>query len=123
MNVPAALCARAFDEAFTTAHETSAPVSAPSDTAALEIILRFLGFAGRDAVISEDAGDATLSPAHLAGPVAALDRVSLKDELATRHDVRLPGEVYDLPLHLQPISKEHALERQLPVARRTCVSR
>ncbi len=50
----------------------------------------------------------------------AIDRSWYRDRLATRHDVRLAGEVYDLPLHLQPIFKEYALGTSLPVAEDLC---
>jgi len=32
-----------------------------------------------------------------------IDRSRFKEQLAATHDVRLSGEVYDLPLHMQPI--------------------
>jgi perosamine synthetase len=50
----------------------------------------------------------------------AIDRSWYRDRLSTRHDVRLAGEVYDLPLHLQPIFKEYALGTSLPVAEDLC---
>src|SRR6185437_15189770 len=49
-----------------------------------------------------------------------IDRAWFKEQLATRHDVRLAGEVYDLPLHLQPILEEYALGQSLPVAEDLC---
>ena len=49
-----------------------------------------------------------------------IDRAWFKEQLATRHDVRLAGEVYDLPLHLQPILEEFALGQSLPVAEDAC---
>jgi perosamine synthetase len=49
-----------------------------------------------------------------------IDRSWFKEQLATRHDVRLAGEVYDLPLHLQPILEEYALGHRLPVAEDVC---
>ncbi len=49
-----------------------------------------------------------------------IDRSWLKNELATRHDVKLSGEVYDLPLHRQPIFEEYALGTSLPVAEDLC---
>ncbi len=49
-----------------------------------------------------------------------IDRNWFKDQLATRHDVRLSGEVYDLPLHLQPILEEYSLGESLPVAEDMC---
>ena len=49
-----------------------------------------------------------------------IDRSVFREQLATRHDVRLAGEVYDLPLHLQPILEEYALGQSLPVAEDIC---
>jgi perosamine synthetase len=49
-----------------------------------------------------------------------IDRKWFKDQLATRHDVRLSGEVYDLPLHMQPIFEEYSLGQSLPVAEDVC---
>jgi perosamine synthetase len=51
---------------------------------------------------------------------AGVDRSWFAEQLSTRHDVRLAGEVYDLPLHLQPILEEYALGRHLPVAEDLC---
>lgn len=47
------------------------------------------------------------------------DRASFKRELAERHEVRLAGEVYDLPLHHQPVFAEYA-GPSLPVAEDMC---
>jgi perosamine synthetase len=47
------------------------------------------------------------------------DRARFKQELAERHDVRLAGEVYDLPLHRQPVLAEFA-GPSLPVAEEIC---
>jgi dTDP-4-amino-4,6-dideoxygalactose transaminase len=44
-----------------------------------------------------------------------LDRARFKSELAQRFQVNLPGEVYDLPLHRQPVLADYA-GPQLPVA-------
>src|SRR5260370_22254441 len=49
-----------------------------------------------------------------------MDRAWFKEQLATRHDVRLSGEVYDLPLHMQPILEEYALAQSLPVSEDMC---
>ena len=43
------------------------------------------------------------------------DRAWFKQEMASRYQVRLSGEVYDLPLHQQPVLAEYA-GRPLPVA-------
>jgi perosamine synthetase len=48
-----------------------------------------------------------------------IDRARFKRELADRHSVRLPGEVYDLPLHKQPVFTCYA-GRPLPVAEDLC---
>jgi len=47
------------------------------------------------------------------------DRAAFKRELAAKHDVRLAGEVYDLPLHHQPVLAEYA-RGALPVAEDMC---
>jgi perosamine synthetase len=39
---------------------------------------------------------------------AGADRARFRKQLATEHDVRLAGEVYDLPLHQQPVFAEYA---------------
>lgn len=49
-----------------------------------------------------------------------IDRKWFKEQLATRHDVRLSGEVYDLPLHMQPILEEYSLGQSLSVAEDLC---
>jgi perosamine synthetase len=48
------------------------------------------------------------------------DRGRLKRELAERHDVRLAGEVYDLPLHRQPVLADFAGGAALTVAESLC---
>ena len=48
-----------------------------------------------------------------------IDRARFKRELADRHSVRLSGEVYDLPLHKQPVFTCYA-GRPLPVAEDLC---
>jgi perosamine synthetase len=50
---------------------------------------------------------------------AGADRVGFKQKLAEEHAVRLAGEVYDLPLHLQPVFAEFA-GPPLPVAEDVC---
>ncbi|HEY2553461.1 MAG TPA: DegT/DnrJ/EryC1/StrS aminotransferase family protein [Streptosporangiaceae bacterium] len=47
------------------------------------------------------------------------DRSRFKRELAERHGVRLSGEVYDLPLHQQPVLAEFG-GQELPVAESMC---
>jgi dTDP-4-amino-4,6-dideoxygalactose transaminase len=49
-----------------------------------------------------------------------IDRAWFREQLAARHDVRLSGEVYDLPLHLQPILRRYAPGQSLPVAEDVC---
>jgi perosamine synthetase len=49
-----------------------------------------------------------------------VDRAWFKRELAGQHDVRLAGEVYDLPLHLQPVLAEYASGQSLPAAEDVC---
>jgi dTDP-4-amino-4,6-dideoxygalactose transaminase len=46
---------------------------------------------------------------------AGLDRARFKSELAQRFQIKLSGEVYDLPLHRQPVLAEYA-GPPLPVA-------
>ena len=48
------------------------------------------------------------------------DRARFKRELAERHDVRLAGEVYDVPLHRQPVLADFAGGAALPVAESLC---
>jgi perosamine synthetase len=50
---------------------------------------------------------------------AGADRAEFKRNLAERHQVRLSGEVYDLPLHHQPALAEYA-GAPLPVAEEMC---
>ncbi|NUP47487.1 MAG: DegT/DnrJ/EryC1/StrS aminotransferase family protein [Catenulispora sp.] len=47
------------------------------------------------------------------------DRTRFKSEIADRFDVRLSGEVYDLPLHKQPVLMKYA-NGALPVAEDVC---
>jgi perosamine synthetase len=49
-----------------------------------------------------------------------VDRAWFKRRLAESHDVRLAGEVYDLPLHLQPVLAEYASSQSLPAAEDIC---
>jgi perosamine synthetase len=49
----------------------------------------------------------------------AADRAAFKQKLATDHGVRLAGEVYELPLHRQPVFAEFA-GPPLPVAEDLC---
>ncbi len=48
-----------------------------------------------------------------------VDRARFKSEVRERFGVRLPGEVYDLPLHHQPVLAEYA-DGPLPVAEDVC---
>jgi dTDP-4-amino-4,6-dideoxygalactose transaminase len=50
---------------------------------------------------------------------AGADRARFKQQLAEEHSVRLAGEVYDLPLHRQPVFAEFA-GPSLPVAEDLC---
>jgi perosamine synthetase len=49
-----------------------------------------------------------------------VDRSWFRQEMVVRHEVRLAGEVYDLPLHRQPVLSEYAGEARLPVAEEIC---
>jgi perosamine synthetase len=57
---------------------------------------------------------------------AGADRARFRKQLAEEHDVRLAGEVYDLPLHRQPVFAEYAVAQggrdgpSLPVAEDLC---
>ena len=48
------------------------------------------------------------------------DRAWFKQQLADKHEVRLAGEVYDTPLHHQPVLAEFAGPEPLPVAEDMC---
>src|SRR5579859_7470072 len=48
------------------------------------------------------------------------DRAWFKRQMADEHDIRLPGEVYDLPLHHQPVLADLAPAHSLPVAEDIC---
>jgi len=48
------------------------------------------------------------------------DRAWFRRQLAAEHDVRLSGEVYDLPLHRQPVLAMYASGQSLPVAEDIC---
>ena len=49
-----------------------------------------------------------------------MDRVWFKEMLAERHDVQLDQEVFDLPLHRQPVLAEYASAQSLPAAEDVC---
>ena len=49
-----------------------------------------------------------------------VERSWFRQELSSRHDVRLAGEVYDLPLHRQPVLAEYAAGVSLPVSQDMC---
>jgi len=49
-----------------------------------------------------------------------VDRARFKRELAERDRVRLSGEVYDVPLHMQPVFTPYAAGAPLPVAEDLC---
>ncbi len=51
---------------------------------------------------------------------AGVDRAWFRSEVAGRHDVRLAGEVYDLPLHRQPVLQKYWQGSSLPVAEDVC---
>ena len=50
----------------------------------------------------------------------ALDRSMLKKELKEHYGVSLSGEVYEMPLHQQPVLAEEAAQLSLPVAEDVC---
>jgi perosamine synthetase len=69
--------------------------------------------------LSEPAGCRSNIYKYIAVLPPGADRAAFKQELADAHDVRLAGEVYDLPLHLQPVLAEFA-GPALPVAEDMC---
>ncbi len=50
---------------------------------------------------------------------AGVDRAELKKTLREQHEIGLSGEVYELPLHAQPVFEAYARER-LPVSEDVC---
>jgi perosamine synthetase len=48
------------------------------------------------------------------------DRAWFKERMAARHDIKLAGEVYDLPLHRQPVLAPYAPGLRLPAAEDVC---
>jgi dTDP-4-amino-4,6-dideoxygalactose transaminase len=50
----------------------------------------------------------------------AVDRSMLKKELKEHHGVSLSGEVYEMPLHQQPVLAKEAAQLCLPVAEDVC---
>ena len=50
---------------------------------------------------------------------AGVDRAELKKTLREQHEIGLSGEVYELPLHAQPVFEPYARER-LPVSEDVC---
>ncbi|MGA3154258.1 MAG: DegT/DnrJ/EryC1/StrS family aminotransferase [Streptosporangiaceae bacterium] len=71
------------------------------------------------APLGEPAGCRSNIYKYIAVLPAGADRASFKRELARQHEVRLAGEVYDLPLHHQPVFAEFA-GPALPVAEDMC---
>jgi len=51
---------------------------------------------------------------------AGTDRVALKKQLKEEHGIGLAGEVYEIPLHKQPVFEAYARGTVLPVAERLC---
>jgi perosamine synthetase len=70
--------------------------------------------------LGEPAGCVSNIYKYIAVLPAGADREAFKKELATKHEVRLAGEVYDLPLHLQPVLAPYASGEPLPVAEDMC---
>jgi len=56
---------------------------------------------------------------YIAVPRAGTDRAALKQALRERHGVSLSGEVYEVPLHEQPVFRDYAGDA-LPVAADLC---
>jgi perosamine synthetase len=57
---------------------------------------------------------------YIAFPPAGTDRPQLKSALRSQYGVSLSGEVYELPLHLQPVFKDMAPGEAFPVAEDLC---
>jgi perosamine synthetase len=70
-------------------------------------------------VLAEPAGCESNFYKYIAVLPPGCDRTRFKQELADRHQVRLAGEVYDVPLHQQPVFAEFA-GAALPVAEDLC---
>ena len=69
--------------------------------------------------LGEPAGCRTNFYKYIAVLPAGADRAGFRQKLAEDHAVRLAGEVYDLPLHRQPVFAEFA-GPPLPVAEDLC---
>ena len=69
---------------------------------------------------AEPAGCASNYYKYIALLPPGIDRGWFKRQMADGHDVRLPGEVYGLPLHRQPVLAEYATDQSLPVADDIC---
>ncbi len=80
------------------------------------------GLAGLDGLqpLAEPAGCRSNIYKYIALLPEGADRARFKRELAERHDVRLAGEVYDIPLHRQPVLADFAAGAALPVAESLC---
>src|SRR5262249_33674501 len=80
------------------------------------------GLAGLDGLhpLAEPAGCRSNIYKYIAVLPEGTDRARFKRELAERHDVRLAGEVYDLPLHPQPGPADLPGGAALPRAARLC---
>ncbi len=80
------------------------------------------------ALASLDGLEALAEPAGCKGNIykyivllpAGTDRAWFKQQMAEKHDVRLAGEVYDTPLHHQPVLAEYATGAPLPVSEDMC---
>ena len=75
--------------------------------------------AGGPQPLTEPAGCRSNFYKYIAVLPPGIDRARFKRELAERHGVRLSGEVYDIPLHRQPVFADYAV-RPLPVAEDMC---
>ena len=88
-----------------------------------EVAVRYdKGLAGLDGLqpLAEPAGCRSNIYKYIALLPEGADRARFKRELAERHDVRLAGEVYDVPLHRQPVLADFAGGAALPVAESLC---
>lgn len=78
-----------------------------------------LQLAGGPQPLTEPAGCRSNFYKYIAVLPPGLDRATFKRELAEQHGVRLSGEVYDIPLHQQPVFADYATG-PLPVAEDMC---
>ncbi|MGI9006936.1 MAG: DegT/DnrJ/EryC1/StrS family aminotransferase [Streptosporangiaceae bacterium] len=70
--------------------------------------------------LAEPPGSASNFYKYIAFLPPGVDRNWFKERMASRHDIRLAGEVYDLPLHRQPVLASYAPGLRLAAAEDAC---